>query len=266
MAENKKNTGGSSKLSALLYAVILVEFLVISYITLKSAPTDCPFKIDDSLPVLIENLSNTLTISTPQKVIFYSVDANDGSGTPRTGEVVQTLNLCVPASPDPGFISKIKDLVSITGVKLEKTSSKKAQFPLPDEEIRQLADNAQDYPNDIFTIDKNSVVEKKDPKTMLSYIEIPLTFNIKQTGYYRVDIGANLNRISFEGSGSKEIINIDNSKFCFKYTDNAKIAKDLLLQKFNNLFSSLYIAVIDGTQPSQQIPKTPIEVRIMKGR
>jgi hypothetical protein len=266
MAENKKNIGGSSKLSALLYAVILIEFLIISYITLKSAPTDCPFKIDESLPNLIENLSNSLTISTPQKVIFYSVDANDGSGVPRTGEVIQTLYLSIPSSPDPGFISKIKELLSITSLKLEKTSSKKAQFPLSDEEIKQLADNAPDYPNDIFTIDKNNIVEKKDPKTMLSFIEIPLVFNIRQTGYYRVDISANLNRIAFEGGGSKEVINIDNSRFCFNYTNNTKIPKDLLLQKFSNLFSSLYIAVIDGTQPSQQIPKTPIEVKILKGR
>jgi len=264
MAINK----GNSKLSVFLYAIILIEFIAIVALS-PGGKSSCPVKIEESIPNLVESLSNSLTVSALQKVLVYPVDANDGSGVVKgkTGDMEETLYLTVPNTSDPNFINTIKKSIRVIRVKMEKTSGKKAQgVPPPDQEIKQAADNANEISNDILSFDKNNIAAKTDPNTKTSYIQIPLVFKIRQTGYYRIDIELKPNRINFGNANGFETIDVDNSKLCIDYSNNPKINKNLLTQKMNNFSTSIYIAVTDGTQPSETIPKKPIEVEIQRGR
>jgi hypothetical protein len=249
MAKEPKTGSGNRNLRIAFCALFLILFVVEAFMAITKAVEE-RYKMEDPLPKLIENIYCPMAGSS-DKVIFYIVDANDQSGSVKlkSGDPRETLNILIPATESKDQIKAVKESITVKSVKFTRTSGRDlSALPPSDDVIRQKADEGEVMTDNNFVIDKENISVKKDNNNNFSNVQVPLQWIIRQTGYYRVEIETNLNRVKFETNPQKRII-LDNTIIIPASGD--KLDEGAIKNKWNNYTTTIYIAVYDGTKPKQ---------------
>ncbi len=243
---NQTKSKGGSKLWVIVFIIALIEFLYIMFAQPKPQP--CPVKIDGKVEDLLNNIAAPITASTPEKVIVFPVDAQDGTGKiiSKTGDLEQVINVSIPYYYDAKALDVLKETILIGSVTYVEQKGKEAQKPTKsDEEIISILNSSKDVENNLFSVDKNSISVSQDQK----FINIPVKFKIYNTGLFKFNISGKLEKASLLNNDGEEKVKIANGLFTVDQKDQVKSG---LIEKWNRFSQNFYIQVMDATKPEVQ--------------
>jgi len=255
MNQTKSNT--AKVILIVVFAIALLEFIYILYQQPRPV-SDLLIEVDGKIDELLLNQASNIIASTPEKVLVFAVDAEDGSGKVRAkdGNVEKVINVAVPYYYDMAAISSLIETCIINSVSFVELKGKDARDNLikNDEELISILQSASQVENNFFTIDIDAISPSVDNK----YIFIPIKFKIAQTGLYKFSISGKLDKARLVDVDGKERIKIANATY---ELEEGSTKKSEILTAWNRFSQVFYIHVIDGTIPApESVQRTPVKV------
>jgi hypothetical protein len=214
-------------------------------------------QVNGSIEELLLHQASNIIATTPEKVLVFAVDAEDGSGKVRAqgGNIEKIINVAIPYYYDHAAISSLIETCIINSVSFVELNGKEARDNLikSDEELIFILRSASEVANNFFTIDIDAISPSIDNK----YIFIPIKFKIEQTGLYKFSISGKLDKARLVDVDGKEQIKIAGATY---ELDEGK-RKTEILTAWNRFSQVFYIHVIDGTIPApESVQRTPVKV------
>jgi len=248
---NQTTSKGGSKLWVIIFIIALIEFAYIVFATPPPQPSNV--NIEGKVEEFLSNIAAPVTASTPEKVIVFPVDAQDGTGRviSKTGDYEQIINVSIPYYYDPKALDVLKETAIINNVCYIEQKGREAQKPTKsDEEIISLLNSSPDVENNLFSLEKGGIYSSQDQK----YIVIPVKFKIYNTGLFKFNLSGKLEKATLAISSGEEKLKIANGFFT---VDKNNPVKSSLVEKWNRFSQNFYIQVMDATKPEQEAVKPP---------
>ena len=254
---NQTKSNNAKAIWIVVFVIALLEFIYILY--QEPRPTeDLLIQVDGKIEDLLLHQASNIIATTPEKVLVFAVDAEDGSGKVRTkdGSIEKIINVAVPYYYDYAVINSLRETCIINSVSFVEQKGKEASDNLikNDEELIFMLRSAAEIENNLFTIDINAISPSVDNK----YIFIPIKFKIEQTGLYKFSISGKLDKARLVDVDGKECIKI--AEATYELDENSR-RKSEILTAWNRFSQVFYIHVIDGTLPApESVLRTPVKV------
>lgn len=250
---NQSKSNNTKAIWIVVFVIALLEFVYILY--REPRPEKGLIQVEGKIGELLLHQAPNSIVTTPEKVLVFTVDADDGSGKVRAkeGSVEKTIKVALPYYYDNIVINSLRETSTISFVSFIELKGKEARDNLmkSEEELIYILQSANEIENDFFTIDNDAIsIDNK-------YIFIPIKFRISQTGLYRFSISGRLDKARLIDVDGKEKIKI--AEAIYEVEEN--INKAEILTAWNRFSQVFYIHVIDGTIPApESVQRTPVKV------
>jgi hypothetical protein len=252
------NQSKSNNIKAILIAVFVIALLEFIYILYQEPrPEKDLIQVNGSIEELLLHQATNIIATTPEKVLVFAVDAEDGSGKVKAkeGVVEKIINVAIPYYYDNTVINSLIETLTISSVSFVELKGKEARDNLVknDEELIYILKSVPEIQNNLFTIDIDAI----SPSINNKYIYIPIKFKILQTGLYKFSISGKLDKAVLIDIDGKEKIKI--AEAIYEISEDGDKAEILLA--WNQFSQVFYIHVIDGTIPApESVTRTPVKV------
>ena len=253
---NQIKSNNAKAIWIVVFVIAILEFIYILY--QEPRPTKGLIQVNGKIEeLLLHQASNTIA-TTPEKVLVFAIDAEDGSGKVKAqgGNIEKIINVAIPYYYDYAAINSLIETCIINSVSFVELKGKEARDNLikSDEELIFILQSATEIENNFFTIDIDAISPSIDNK----YIFIPIKFNIEQTGLYKFSISGKLDKARLVDVDGKEHIKI--AEATYEIDEDSK-RKTEILTAWNRFSQAFYIHVIDGTIPApESVQRTPVKV------
>ena len=252
---NQTKSNNTKAIWIVVFVIALLEFIYILY--QEPRPEKGLIQVDGKIEELLLHQATNAIVATPEKVLVFVVDADDGSGKVKAkeGDVEKIINVAVPYYYDNAAINSLKETATISSVSFVELKGKEARDNLikNDEELIDVLQSSPEIDNNFFMIDINAISPSIDKKCIF----IPITFRIQQTGLYKFSISGKLDKARLVDVDGTEKIKIAEATYEVEKGSN----KAEILAAWNRFSQVFYIHVIDGTIPApESVQRTPVKV------
>ena len=252
---NQSKSNNTKAIWIVVFVIALLEFIYILY--REPRPEINLIQVEGRIEELLLHQASNFIATTPEKVLVFTVDADDMSGRVKAkeGSVEKIIKVALPYYYDNVVINSLRETSTIGFVSFIELKGKEARDNLikNEEELIYILQSATEVENDFFTIDNNAISPSIDNK----YIFFPIKFRIPQTGLYKFSISGRLDKAKLINVDGKEKIKIAEAI----YEIEEDINKAEILTAWNRFSQVFYIHVIDGTIPApESVQRTPVKV------
>jgi len=203
---NQPKNNNTKVIWIVVFVIALLEFIYILY--REPLPEKVLIQVEGKIEELLLHQAPNSIANTPEKILVFIVDADDGSGKVKAkeGNVEKIIKVALPYYYDNVVINSLRETSTIGFVSFVELKGKEARDNLikSEEELIYILQSANEVENDFFTIDNNAISPSIDNK----YIFIPVKFRIPQTGLYKFSISGRLDKARLINVDGKEKIKI----------------------------------------------------------